>query len=60
VDNTADINTDLNNPDTSKMGYFTGKVSDRLYLELVAELKKLNSMIYILMEPIVVMDRLKQ
>lgn len=42
VDKTPDINTDLNNPDTTEMGYFTGQVSDRQYNELVAELENVG------------------
>lgn len=42
VDKTPDINTDLNNPDTTKMGYFTGQVSDRQYKELVNELENVG------------------
>ncbi|WP_443092815.1 DUF6438 domain-containing protein [Chryseolinea sp. T2] len=42
VDNTPDINTDLNNPDTSRIGYFTGQVSDRQYKELVNELEDIG------------------
>lgn len=42
VDNTPDINTDLNNPDTSRMGYFTGRVSDRLYTQLENELQNIG------------------
>jgi len=39
VSNTPDIATNLNNPDTSKMGYFTGTVSDIRYAELENELQ---------------------
>lgn len=42
VDKTPDISTDLNNPDTSKMGYFTGRVSDWQYKELVNELENVG------------------
>lgn len=42
VDNTPGINTDLNNPDTSRIGYFTGQVSDRQYTELVNELENIG------------------
>jgi hypothetical protein len=42
VDNTLDIQTDLNNSDSSKMGYFTGQVNDRFYTELVNELENVG------------------
>ena len=42
VDKTPDINTDLNNPDTTKMGYFTGRVSDRQYNDLIKELENVG------------------
>ena len=34
----TDNQAGVNDPDTSKMGYFTGQVNDRLYGELVSEL----------------------
>jgi hypothetical protein len=39
VSNTPDIATNLFNPDSSKMGYFTGRVSDTRYTELESELQ---------------------
>ncbi len=39
VGNTPDIAINLNNPDTSKMGYFTGTVSNTQYAELENELQ---------------------
>jgi len=42
VTNTPDINTNLNNPDTTKMGYFTGRISDRQFKELISELENIG------------------
>lgn len=42
VSKTPGIYTNLNNPDTSKMGYFVGKVSDNKYQELLNEIENIG------------------